>query len=325
VPTPPPKRASTKPTPSAPAKPRTPATSKSGRPTPKKVPATRASAPATRASTPARTSRSRSPQRTPSVAATRARKRGVVGLAVIPIVGIVGIVSIIVWIGNAIANESSVNSGDVSAAPNSAPIEVPGTELPRSDDAAGPGIATMADAEWLDRISSATGIPNRALAAYGGAALTLADEQPDCRLGWTTLAGIGAVESGHGSYRGATLRADGTIDSDIRGPALDGVEFASIPDSDDGKWDGDAEWDRAVGPLQFIPATWETWGADGNGDGVTDPNQIDDAALAAGRYLCHSGAMSTPDGWRAAIFSYNHDNAYVDLVARTANTYSASL
>ena len=251
----------------------------------------------------------------------RARRIGAIAAALIPIVGIVGV---ILWIGSAIANESTVRSGDVSAAPNSAPIEVPGTELPRSGTT-NAGIATSVDADWLDRISSATGIPTRALAAYGGAALVLADEQPDCRLGWTTLAGIGAVESGHGSYRGAVLQADGTIDSDIRGPALDGVDFASIPDSDNGKWDGDTEWDRAVGPLQFIPATWETWGADGNGDGVTDPNQIDDAALAAGRYLCHSGAMSTADGWRAAIFSYNHDNAYVDLVARTANTYSASL
>jgi membrane-bound lytic murein transglycosylase B len=263
-----------------------------------------------------------SPPRTPDPRRTRARRIGALAVTLLPIVGIV---SVILWIGHAISQESSVQSNDVSAAPNSAPIEVPGTELPRSEDVTRVGISHSVDAGWLSRTSESTGIPNRALAAYGGAALTLAEEQPDCRLGWTTLAGIGSVESGHGSYRGATLKADGTIDSAIRGPALDGVDFASIPDSDDGRWDGDTEWDRAIGPLQFIPATWETWGADGNGDGVRDPNQIDDAALAAGRYLCHSGAMSTADGWRAAIFSYNHDNDYVDLVAQTANTYSATL
>ncbi len=44
-----------------------------------------------------------------------------------------------------------------------------------------------------------------------------------------------------------------------------------------------------MGPLQFIPSTWRSWGVDANGDGVADPNQIDDAALAAGRYLCAAG------------------------------------
>ncbi len=49
-------------------------------------------------------------------------------------------------------------------------------------------------------------------------------------------------------------------------------------------------WQRATGPLQFIPSTWERWGSDGDGDGVADPQDIDDAAYAAARYLCASGA-----------------------------------
>ena len=44
--------------------------------------------------------------------------------------------------------------------------------------------------------------------------------------------------------------------------------------------------DRAVGPMQFLPASWARYGADGNGDGVRDPHQLDDAALAAAAYLC---------------------------------------
>jgi membrane-bound lytic murein transglycosylase B len=183
-------------------------------------------------------------------------------------------------------------------------------------------ITSTVDPAWLDRIAAATGIPRRALAAYGGAALRLEAERPGCHLGWTTLAGIGQIESGHGSHGGAVLQSDGWTDIAIRGPALDGGEFVAITDTDGGAWDGDSVWDRAVGPLQFIPGTWKTWGADGNADGVSNPNQIDDAVLAAARYLCHSGDLSTVTGWRAGIFSYNHDNDYVDSVAVSANRYA---
>jgi membrane-bound lytic murein transglycosylase B len=57
---------------------------------------------------------------------------------------------------------------------------------------------------------------------------------------------------------------------------------------------------------------------------VADPHQIDDAALTTARYLCASGSMTSPEGWRAAVFSYNHDNDYVDKVATVANEYAAS-
>lgn len=84
----------------------------------------------------------------------------------------------------------------------------------------------------------------------------------------------------------------------------------------------DARWDRAVGPLQFIPSTWRTRAADANGDGVADPDQVDDAALAAGRYLCHSGELTDAAAWRRAVFSFNHSDAYVDDIAGLANTYA---
>lgn len=72
-------------------------------------------------------------------------------------------------------------------------------------------------------------------------------------------------------------------------------------------------------------STWAKWGADGNGDGVASPNQIDDAALAAARYLCASGTMTNTAGWRAAVFSYNQSNAYVNEVAAIANRYAADV
>lgn len=111
----------------------------------------------------------------------------------------------------------------------------------------------------------------------------------------------------------------------IVGPALMGESTATISDTDQGKWDGDSRWDHAVGPMQFIPSTWQRWGADGNGDGVADPNQIDDAALATARYLCSSGSLTTATQWRSAVFSYNHLDSYVDAVAAIANRYSASV
>lgn len=181
----------------------------------------------------------------------------------------------------------------------------------------------VADPMWVQRTAAATGIPARALSAYADAALVVAAEDPGCGLAWNTLAGIGAIESGHGSHDGAVLRDDGYPDPAIRGIPLDGTSSAVIRDTDGGTWDGDTEWDRAVGPMQFIPTTWEQWGADANRDGRADPNQIDDAALAAGRYLCAGGEMASVDGWRRAIFSYNNLEEYVDDVAATADRYAS--
>src|SRR3546814_619109 len=82
-----------------------------------------------------------------------------------------------------------------------------------------------------------------------------------------------------------------------------------------GRWDGDARWDRAVGPMQFIPGTWQSFGVDGSGDGLADPNNVFDAATAAARYLCHGGNdLSTDAGLRAALLRYTNYSAYVERV-----------
>ncbi|WP_243844454.1 lytic murein transglycosylase [Salinibacterium sp. ZJ454] len=186
-----------------------------------------------------------------------------------------------------------------------------------------PAPTSHVDQDWVARVAAATGIPSRALSAYAAADLTIDVEQPACGLGWNSLAAIGWIESGHGSHDGAVLGEDGYPVPAIRGPALNGNGVAAIRDTDGGTFDGDALWDRAVGPMQFIPDTWARWEADGNGDGNANPNQIDDAALAAARYLCASGPMTATEGWRAAVFSYNHLDSYVDDVAATANRYAA--
>ena len=182
--------------------------------------------------------------------------------------------------------------------------------------------------EWVSSVSSATGIPRAAVRAYGDATLTMADEDPACRLGWPTIAGIGWIESGHGTHGHAVLGDDGVPSIPIVGPALDGspgrAAIHSTPQSV--QWHGDPVWDHAVGPMQFIPSTWARWAADGDGDGVANPQDIDDAALATARYLCAgSRDLSTWDGWHAAVLSYNHAESYVQSVYARANAYATTV
>ena len=106
-------------------------------------------------------------------------------------------------------------------------------------------------------------IPALALRAYHEAAAWAAGFRPGCGLSWSVLAGIGRLESNHGMHWGSATRfsPDGVVSPPITGPALNGRGVASIPDTDGGRWDGDRTWDRAVGPMQFIPSTWRRLGA----------------------------------------------------------------
>lgn len=182
----------------------------------------------------------------------------------------------------------------------------------------------LLDLEQLTATATRVGIPERALAAYASAALRLREEQPSCNLTWVTLAGVGYVESHHGTIGGRRLLADGRVSEPIIGVPLDGgPEVRAIRDTDGGGYDGDATWDRAVGPMQFIPSTWARWGADGTGDGEADPQHIDDAALAAARYLCASGGdLTAASAWGQAIHSYNRSDAYIRHVLSVANSYA---
>jgi membrane-bound lytic murein transglycosylase B len=184
------------------------------------------------------------------------------------------------------------------------------------------GPATLA--QWASQVAAVTGVPARALSAYGNAELAMRADQPNCRISWATLAGIGRIESNHGQYAGAVLGADGRPSKPIVGVPLDGsAGVQAIGDTDGGRYDGDAGVDRAVGPMQFIPGTWRKWASDGNGDGLGDPQQIDDAALAAARYLCAGGRdMASPSGWWAGILSYNNSTEYAQKVFGLADGYA---
>jgi hypothetical protein len=106
-------------------------------------------------------------------------------------------------------------------------------------------------------------------------------------LSWTVLAAIGQIESG-----------DGTND----GPSSAG----------------------ALGPMQFEPSTWATWGTDGFGQ-TGSPNIMDpyDAVPSAARLLCADGATAGgSDSLAGAIFDYNHATWYVNEVLALAAEYS---
>ena len=155
---------------------------------------------------------------------------------------------------------------------------------------------------------AANGIPNVALNAYRVAAARMASVEPSCGIQWWLLAGIGREESDHGQFAGATLNPDGTSTPKIIGPALNGDGNQAIPAPPNGAaLDGDAVYTHALGPMQFIPQTWDGYGVDANGDGVADIFNINDAALAAARYLCAAGGdLRTAAGQRAGILAYNH-------------------
>jgi membrane-bound lytic murein transglycosylase B len=185
---------------------------------------------------------------------------------------------------------------DTDVATSTAPVDAP----------------RVPDQAWVTSTAARTRIAPRALQAYAAATLRSASEHPGCHLGWTTLAGIGHVESGHG---GADLDDDGR--AVVHGPALDGTSGnAAISEG--------GAWDRARGPMQFIASTWRQWGSDGDGDGVADVDDVDDAAWSAARYLCASGAdLRSPTGWTRAVHSYNHSVAYVRAVLAAADAYAS--
>jgi hypothetical protein len=159
------------------------------------------------------------------------------------------------------------------------------------------------------------GIPTVALAAYRHAADLANREHPACGLPWPLLAAIGRVESDHGRFAGSVLLGNGLSSPRIIGVQLNGHGTARVFDTDRGVLDGDPVYDRAVGPMQFIPSTWARYAADGNGDGVADPFNIYDAARAAANYLCAAGTeLRSPAGQVRAVLSYNQSGSYVASV-----------
>ncbi|WP_294179712.1 lytic transglycosylase domain-containing protein [uncultured Schumannella sp.] len=233
----------------------------------------------------------------------------------------VGVIGVLLLSGCAAVDEV-LDAATVEPAPS----WVPPVVAPDAAAERGSGIAGRVDADWLATVSAETGIPERQLAAYAGVTLWKNQTMPECVFSWPTIAAIAAVESDHGRHGGSSVADDGQVSPPIIGIALEGGDTDLIPDSDGGELDGDTEFDRAVGPFQLIPQTWRNWHVDANGDGVEDPQNIDDAAMAAVNYLCRASApQDTEAGWRAAITAYNSAPSYIDAVARAAASYAEAV
>jgi hypothetical protein len=168
-------------------------------------------------------------------------------------------------------------------------------------------------------------IPAPALSAYEHAA-RIVDSVASCGIDWSLLAAIGSIESDHGRFGDNALSPQGRSVPGIYGPALDGTAgVARVADTDGGVIDRDTVFDRAVGPMQFIPATWDLVKVDADHDRHQDPQDIDDAAMAAAVYLCAGGAdLSTTSGMNKAVLLYNHSQAYADDVLAVQRSYVRS-
>lgn len=157
-------------------------------------------------------------------------------------------------------------------------------------------------------------IPRVAYEAYLAAAAAAPSVAPGCAVEWAVIAGIAQVESDHGRTDGEYRITElGDVVPPMRGAALDGTgATVRVPDTDDGVLDGDTTWDRAIGPLQFIPERWRELGRDGNGDGIANPDNMFDAALTAVAHLCirSPGDYAEARDLRDALLTYNASQAY---------------
>lgn len=175
-------------------------------------------------------------------------------------------------------------------------------------------------------VTNSVGIPARSLGAYQAA---VPQAPAGCDMRWQVIAGISAIESGHGTFSGdgidrsAGPLPDGKAVAPIIGPALDGGEFALIWDTDGGQLDGDKVYDRAVGFTQAIPETWRRVMV---GRPAADPQDIDDAALFTALEVCRAagGSVNNEQNLRRAIYAYNQDDAYVAEVMLRIAGYDAA-
>lgn len=187
------------------------------------------------------------------------------------------------------------------------------------------GQLTGGKATQVVSTASTSGIPAAALAAYQRAETVINSADKSCNLTWQLVAAIGRVESNHGRFGGSVLDDDGVATPGIFGIPLDGTRGTrAISDTDGGQLDNDSRWDRAVGPMQFIPSTWSVVGVDADGDAQRNPQDIDDAALASAVYLCSGGDdLSTTAGQEKAVYRYNNSFDYVELVLQIMDAYAS--
>jgi len=114
------------------------------------------------------------------------------------------------------------------------------------------------------------------------------------------------------------LKASRAYNLGERGPQI--LAAINKVETDFGRLNEVTSYAGAIGWMQFMPATWESYATDGDGDGKSDPYNPKDAIHAAARYLQAAGA---PADWYDAIWAYNHADWYVQDVLDKAACYGA--
>ena len=221
------------------------------------------------------------------------------------------------------ANLAGVGVDPASADPDGSQTLPDGTVLPTAAIEAPASVGDAVTRAASLTPGTASDIPQAALSAYQRAEAVINEADKGCNLPWELIAAIGRVESDHGRFGGNALDDRGVARPGIFGIALNGKnDTQRILDTDAGQYDDDTRFDRAVGPMQFIPSTWSVVGVDGDNDGTRDPQDVDDAALATAVYLCSGDDdLSSEKGQRASVYRYNHSNDYVDLVLEIMQAY----
>ncbi|KAB2807170.1 hypothetical protein F9L07_27135 [Pimelobacter simplex] len=165
--------------------------------------------------------------------------------------------------------------------------------------------------------------PPAAVLAYQRAA-TIMDTASRCGLPWTVLAAVGRVESDHGRGPKGDHRVGraGRVKPGYVAASLDGRGGrGELPDTDLGALDGDPRWDAPVGPLGLLPATWSRVAVDADNNGVRDPQDLDDAALAAAVLLCADQDLGTRRGLKASLAAFHPGDGFVPAVLAIARRY----
>ena len=249
--------------------------------------------------------------------------------ALVPLALLSGAWTASLAVSSATASDTAAAEEAASAAslPDGSTVPSDAVEQPANISAPGevaPGVPKGSE-DAVVKSASTNGIPSAALAAYQRAAQVIDSADASCNIEWPLVAAIGRVESNHGRYGGNTLTAEGVSTPGIYGIPLDGGNGTQrITDTDAGQFDDDKQFDRAVGPMQFIPSTWSVVGVDGDGDGERNPQDIDDAALATAVYLCSGDEdLGERSGQESAVYRYNHSDDYVALVLSIADAYAS--
>jgi membrane-bound lytic murein transglycosylase B len=234
-----------------------------------------------------------------------------------------------VWTASLVSASATASGtdGGNKALPDGTKVPTKAIEAPASVPV--PGVIAPAvpegSADSVVSGASSNGIPAPALAAYQRGAQIINSADKSCNIPWELIAAIGRVESDHGRYGGNTLTQDGVSKPGIYGIELNGKNGTqAIQDTDGGQLDHDSVYDRAVGPMQFIPSTWQVVKVDADGDNQRNPQDMEDASLATAVYLCSGNDnLSNRSGQESAVMRYNHSQDYVNLVLRIMEAYSS--